>query len=135
MLCKLIKIITGENVICFTDNIDDDLNQNSYITVKEPVIINSVVIPRGNMVVETHVMSKWIKMAKNSEVKIPSRNIITMVEVTDSVEEQFRLFLDEYLSKQTEFEDIVNPTEDQLNELLESLESLDDESSDPRIIH
>ena len=135
MLCKLIKIITGENIICFTDNEENDLILKPSINIKEPVIINSVVIPRGNMAVETHIMSKWIKMTKSDEVKIPSRNIITMVDVTDSVEEQYRLFLEEYLNRQTEFEDIVNPSEDQLNDLLETLESLEDEPSDPRIIH
>ena len=135
MLCKLIKIITGENIICFTDNEENDLILKPSINIKEPVIINSVVIPRGNMAVETHIMSKWIKMTKSDEVKIPSKNIITMVDVTDSVEEQYRLFLEEYLNRQTEFEDIVNPSEDQLNDLLETLESLEDEPSDPRIIH
>lgn len=117
--CKFLKLFNGEEIIVTTDNDCSDFKNEKYLHVIDPVEIKAISMARGPMVVETHVMQPWIRLAKDDIIQIPTDSIVVAVDVEDDVIKQYAKFVyEEFLKKA--------PTQDRqvaINEMLEQLES------------
>jgi len=135
MYSKLLKLTNGDNLIVSTEDNCLDLHEKKYITITDPVEITSMRFPHGNMVVETFVMSKWIKMATDSAMQIPVASILIAVDVIEKADTQYKEFLLEYVKRDNELEnaDIEVPdTGVELEKFYKMLTNSEEEEDDSR---
>jgi len=118
--CKFLKLSNGEEIIVTTDNDCSDFKNEKYIHVVDPVEVKAIQMARGPVVVETHVMQPWIRLAKDDIIQIPTDSIVVAVDVEDDVLNQYAKFLyEEHVRK--------SPPQDR-NEVIDNmLEDLEDE--------
>jgi len=60
----LIKLITGENVVCETNEDCDSYIEKKFIDIYNPVLVNVLRMPRGTNLVESYIMMPWVGFAK-----------------------------------------------------------------------
>jgi len=91
--CKFLKLSNGEEIIVTTDNDCNDFKNDRYLSVMDAVQVKEMQVCRGPLVIETHVMQLWIRIAKNDIIQIPTDNILVAVDVEDDVANQYAKFL------------------------------------------
>lgn len=99
MQCKYLKLTNGENIIALTDDACATFKDKEFINVSNPVVVNVIKFPRGNYIMETYMMEPWIRVAKDSEVKIPTKSIIIAVDVKEETAEYYNKFIEERKNK------------------------------------
>ena len=131
MQCKFIKLSNGDDLIVTTDDGSTSLTDREYLDVVDPVLINTLRFPRGSNIIETYVMQPWIKMAKSDTVHIPTKNIVVMVDLHESAEQQYKMYImDTYRKATTPVDNFVEPTDEELSSILNHLVHGDDEVDD-----
>ena len=120
--CKFLKLSNGDEIIVTTDNNCSDYKNEKYIHVIDPVEIKAISIAKGPMVVETHVMQPWIRLAKDDIIQIPTDNILIAVDVEDTIMSQYAKFLYEQHVR-------TLPPQDREEMVENFLEELEDENS------
>jgi hypothetical protein len=90
----LIKLVSGESIVGETLAECEDFLKEQYVEVLNPVILNTIRMPRKNQIVESHVLTPWLPFSKNIEHKISSNKIVTMIEVTDNFKSSYLDFLE-----------------------------------------
>lgn len=120
---KLIKLSNGEDIIATTENDCKDFKQHKYISVQDPVLIDTLKIARGIHLVETYTMKPWMKLAKDGTVEIPTESIIVAVDLQEKVIEQYEIFLDETSNYTEEVSEYTGDEGESIEEFLDSLES------------
>ena len=117
--CKFLKLSNGEEIIVTTDNDCSDFKKERYLHVLDPVQVKAINMAKGPMVIETHVMQPWIRLAKDDIIQIPTDSILLAVDVEDDVLNQYARFVyEEYVKK--------SPPQDRdevVNNMLEQIES------------
>ena len=127
--CKFLKLTNGEEIIVTTDNDCNDFRKDKYLSVFDPVEVKSIQMMRGPMIIETHTMQPWIRLAKDDIIKIPTESILVAVDVEDDIVTQYAKFLYEQHVKDSPAQDRGEMVEDFLEEL-ESENSLDGSDND-----
>lgn len=117
--CKFLKLSNGDEIIVTTDNNCSDYKNEKYIHVIDPVEIKAISIAKGPMVVETHVMQPWIRLAKDDIIQIPTDSIVVAVDVEDDVITQYARFVYEEFTKKTPPQD----RQEVINDMFEQMES------------
>ena len=117
--CKFLKLSNGDEIIVTTDNNCSDYKNEKYIHVIDPVEIKAISIAKGPMVVETHVMQPWIRLAKDDIIQIPTDSIVVAVDVEDDVITQYAKFVYEEFNKKTPPQD----RQEVINDMFEQMES------------
>lgn len=92
---KYLKLTNGENIIVTTDHTCCNFKDEKTISVFDAVLVSSVKIANGPYLIETYVMQPWIKLAKNDIIDIPTENILVAVDLEESVEEQYKTYLND----------------------------------------
>jgi hypothetical protein len=92
---KYFKLISGENIIATTETNCDDLSAIDSVTVIDPVLINTVRVPRNGMVFESFMMQPWIALSSEYELDIATSHILFAINVKESVEKQYQLYLEQ----------------------------------------
>jgi hypothetical protein len=97
--CKIFKLTSGETIIGVTDDNCENLYDKKSILVMDPVLINQVRIPRGDILVESYILLPWISLASNPLFEISTTQILT----TSDVKEHLKASYNEYItSRMTE---------------------------------
>ncbi len=129
--CKFLKLSNGDEIIVTTDNNCSDFKNEKYIHVIDPVEIKAISIAKGPMVVETHVMQPWIRLAKDDIIQIPTDSIVVAVDVEDDVITQYARFVYEEFTKKTPPQDRQEVINDMFEQMEGELTTDGDEEESP----
>ena len=123
---KYFKLVSGENIIATTETNCDDLTAIDSVTVVDPVLINTVRVPRGGMVFESFMMQPWIALSSEYQLDIATSHILFAINVKESVEKQYQSYLEQ--------ENVIDPSvhnpsveEDLLDEVEQLMEMMGEE--------
>lgn len=132
----LIKLMTGENVVCETAEDCDTYFEKKFIEIYDPVLVNILRMPRGTNLVESYIMMPWVGFAKTEFCRIAVDKIITLVDVEDGIRDNYVDFVERRRAELEEdsegetsvkFTESPNETEMEIEEFLEqALEKLGD---------
>jgi hypothetical protein len=125
--CKFLKLSNGEEIIVTTDNDCKDFKNEKYLHILDPVEIKAVSVARGPVVIETHVMQPWIRLAKDDIIQIPTDNIVVAVDVDDDVIKQYARFIYEEHVKKSPPQDRDEVVDNMLEEMESEIDSDGDE--------
>lgn len=133
---KILKLSTGDDLVCTLENPDIDLTKNRTVTVSNPVVLNVMRMPRGEMLVESYVMIPWVSFAEEDVYEIPTRQILTTANIKDKLKENYLEFVRRRTDDSSEEfeEEEVSPEQDLFDELMEQLaeDSGDENEEDER---
>lgn len=90
----LVKLLSGDNLICETENDYEYFLDKRSITIVNPVILNILRMPRGDKLLESYVMMPWFGFAKFETYTIPTNKIITIMEVQESIKDNYFEFVE-----------------------------------------
>lgn len=128
---KILKLATGDDLVCTLETPDIDLTKNRTVTVSNPVVLNVMRMPRGEMLVESYVMIPWVSFAQEEVYEIPTRQILTTANIKDKLRENYLEFVRRRTDDIDDDEEEVSPQEDLFDELMEQLaEDLGDENEE-----
>ena len=131
----LLKLTSGETIICDIDNNDVNIYDKRFINVKNPAILNHVRLPRGDYLVESYILFPWCSFSSEDNFNIPTSHIIVATNVKDELKNNYKDFImrksDKRSNDETEldFED-EETLDDFLNVLEERLETDGTEEED-----
>ena len=122
----LIKLITGENVVCETLEDWDSYADKKFIDIYNPVLVNVLRMPRGGNLVESYIMMPWIGFGKTDFCRIAVDKIVTLVEVEEGMQDNYIEFMERHKKDQDESEEtgikiteLSSETEMEIEEFLE----------------
>lgn len=106
---KMLKLITGEIIICTTDDDCEDLHEKSSITIMDPVLMNQLRIPREGYIFESYVLLPWLSFCETPMFNIRTKHIL----VAGDIKEQLKTnYLDFIISKAEEEANLLSPTKE-----------------------
>jgi hypothetical protein len=108
---KYIKLSSGESIVCTTTDNYENVYKQKTISVYEPVVLNPMRIPRGDVLVESYIMYPWFSFSQELEYKIPTSQIVLMVNIKENLKANYL----RYLSQQDDSDDLLEDdyTEDE----------------------
>lgn len=135
--CKILKLINGQDIIVHTDSDGKDWFNNTTLCITDPVTIQPYRFPKGNMVVETTIMTPWVKMADYDVIEIPTKNILAVIDVKAQLIEQYETFVKEIDLNDSKDIEIGEP--ENIEEFIDNMFSHDEleeeDEYDTRTIH
>lgn len=135
---KFLKLTTGEGIICTTDDPCDDWYNRQTISILNPVTINSIKIPRGDMIVESYLMYPWLSFTEDSVMEIPTSRIVVALNVKQGLIKNYLEYImnrseDSSEEYSTEFSDeeqeLIDEIMNNLEESVDQYEESDQEES------
>lgn len=78
---KLLKLVTGEDIICTTNENLENILPNSVITIMNPAIVQLVRYPRGAKIFENYVIQPWVRYAVQEKYTIMTNNIVAVTDL------------------------------------------------------
>ena len=88
----LIKLVNGENIITRIEDREFDYTSN-FVHIEDPVLINVMRYSSNGSLMEAHVFSPWVPGSVTTTIKLPTRNIIAIVSITDKITQQYIEFI------------------------------------------
>jgi len=76
---KYIKLVSGDNIVCTTTDNCENVYKQKTISVTDPVVLNPIRIPKGDVLVESYVMYPWFSFSEEIEYKIPTSQVVLVV--------------------------------------------------------
>jgi len=127
---KILKLITGDQIVCTTENSIIDLAKDQAIVITNPVILDVVRSQRGSALIENYVMLPWISFSEDEVFEISTRQIITITNIKETLKKNYVDFIDERL--QASLDETTNDMESLLEELFDETgeENDQDETGD-----
>lgn len=120
---KLLKLVTGEDIICTTDNNLEKLKANMAIQIIDPVIVKSVRYSRGRSIIESYILQPWLRFAMESVYTIMTNNIVSIVDLDKKIVDVYKEFIQN--EKNVEITtDNENSTDLKIKEFLENLRTI-----------
>lgn len=131
---KLIKLINGETIIGLTDATTEKVASSDVFTIADPVTVKTFKHSEDGYVYESFIMQKWISLAAESTMNIPSYHVVTIVDVKPTFVDHYQKFLAEtVIGNDVIFDEIPDDhPHDELDDFLEELEDFEDEALDDR---
>lgn len=99
---KYIKLSSGDSIVCTTTDNCKNIYRKKTITVNDPVVLNPVRMPRGDVLVESYIMYPWFSFSDDTEYKIPTNQVVLVVGIKDGLKKNYLRYLS--LQKQDEEE-------------------------------
>ena len=96
---KILKLVSGEDIVCTIENYSRNIRQREYIVVKNPVLLNQVRIPRGPVIVESYILSPWVALSPNEEFEIPTQHIIVVSDAKETLQDNYNTFIESRKNK------------------------------------
>jgi hypothetical protein len=119
---KYLKLTNGDNIICKTTKEYKSLTRSKSITVKQPVVLSQIRMPRNNVLVESYIMYPLFSFAVDDTYEIPVSQIVVATNIKESLKENY----EEYLSQREESDkDTTEEFTTDINELEASEEDED----------
>ena len=120
---KVLKLISGEDIVCKTDEVIN-LKENFSIFIKDPLVLNQIRTRLTDAVMESYTLAPWFALAEEEFYEIPIRNIITYASAKEELKENYI----KYLTARKEAEENAIDIDDEARDLI--LEENDDEKHD-----
>ena len=120
---KYIKLVSGDNIVCTTTDNCENVYKQKTISVTDPVVLNPIRIPKGNVLIESYVMYPWFSFSEEIEYKIPTSQVVLVVNIKDNLKKNYL----RYLAMQDNDDDItegdlfVDGDEDEIDEFLNEM--------------
>ena len=120
---KYIKLVSGDNIVCTTTDNCENVYKQKTISVTDPVVLNPIRIPKGDVLVESYVMYPWFSFSEEIEYKIPTSQVVLVVNIRDNLKKNYL----RYLAMQDNDDDItdgdlfVDDNEDEIDEFLNEM--------------
>jgi hypothetical protein len=120
---KYIKLVSGDNIVCTTTDNCENVYKQKTISVTDPVVLNPIRIPKGDVLVESYVMYPWFSFSEEIEYKIPTSQVVLVVNIKDNLKKNYL----RYLAMQDNDDDItdsdlfVDDDEDEIDEFLNEM--------------
>lgn len=134
MYCKYLKLVNGDNVIVSTEDDCKSLKNKEFLNCLNPVQVGTVRFPRGNYIVESHVLQPWIKMLISETVQIPISSIVVIVDIDEDAIKQYNKFVENTSQLNNDdislHEETFEQDQDMIHELLNALTSNESEEED-----
>ena len=83
---KILKLTSGEDIICKTFDECKDLKGRN-ISITDPVVLNQIRMPRGDMIVESYILSPWVALGNTESFEISTDHIIVAVDTKETLKE------------------------------------------------
>lgn len=91
---RLLKLVSGESIICTTDDDCSNLTSKDSIHVCDPVTVTHMRIPRGGMIIESYVLTPWVSFVEDAVLEIPTKQIIFAANINSNAKEHYVDFVD-----------------------------------------
>jgi hypothetical protein len=98
VLYKYFKLVSGEGIICKTEDDCTNIYNQKTVSVKDPVILNPIRVPRGEMLIESYIMYPWFSFSPDDNYEIPTQQILLASNIKDDLKKNYI----EYLKQQAE---------------------------------
>jgi hypothetical protein len=119
---KYLKLTNGDNIICKTTKDYKSITRSKSLTVKQPVVLSQIRMPRNNVLIESYIMYPLFSFAVDDLYEIPVNQIVVATNIKDSLKENY----EEYLTQREEADkDVTEEFTTDINEL-EASEEDDD---------
>ena len=107
-----LKLITGEDIVSYSEGVDEE-----YVHLYNPICLHAVNINRGAVIRST----KWIPFTDHNDFSVRIRDILILSTPTKDIEEQYFKSLDVLhdRSLQAEFESVAEFDEEEENAFYE----------------
>lgn len=120
---KILKLISGEDIVCKTDELIN-LKEHFSIFITDPLVLNQIRTRIQDAVMESYTLAPWFALAKEEFYEIPVRNILSYANVNDELKENYIT----YLAARKEAEENAIDVTDEVRDSI--LEENDDEKHD-----
>ena len=90
---KILKLTSGEDIICKTIDECKDLKGRN-ISITDPVVLNQIRMPRGDMIVESYILSPWVALGTTESFEISTDHIIVAVDTKETLKDNYIKFID-----------------------------------------
>lgn len=124
---KLIKLSSGDNIICTTEDDCKDFIKKKIITVHNPVVINTIRVPRGTSILESYILIPWFNFCDSEIYDISTQQIVTTSNIKDGLVKNYQTFLEnrekdeEEETKDISVEDLQEEDPDIVQQLMDTL--------------
>ena len=121
---KYLKLSTGDNIVCKTDDDCTNLFDRNTISVSDPVVLNAVRVPRGEVLVESYIMYPWFSFSEEKTYEISTKQIILAVNINDNLKENYIGYLKTQEEKEKENDDdpiIIEEDDEETQSLFDKL--------------
>lgn len=103
---KMLKLITGEIILCTTDDDCEDLHEKSSITIMDPVLMNQLRIPRQGYILESYVLLPWLSFCETPMFDIPTKHILVVGDLKEQLKSNY---LDFIINRAEQEADLLSP--------------------------
>ena len=90
---KIIKLSSGETIVCGTNENFKHISRKKTITVFNPVVLNVIRVPRPGGIIESFMLTPWFNVSDTEEFQIVSAHIISSGDASDTMLEIYSNFL------------------------------------------
>ena len=90
---KILKLTSGEDIVCKTFDECKDLKDRN-ITITDPVILHQIRMPKGDMIVESYILSPWSALSAANVFEISADHIIVATDIKETLKDNYFTFVD-----------------------------------------
>lgn len=90
---KILKLTSGEDIVCKTYDECIDLKGRN-ISITDPVVLHQIRMPKGDMIVESYILSPWVALANTEIFDISTDHIIVAVDTKETLKDNYIKFID-----------------------------------------
>ena len=130
---KILKLTSGEDIVCKTFDECKDLKDRN-ILISDPVILNQIRVPRGDMIVESYILSPWSALSAANVFEISTSHIIVATDIKETLKDNYITFVDATHdiedSKDTEKKSL-DKLEEIVDKFINTLEEEHNENKEP----
>jgi uncharacterized membrane protein len=121
---KFIKLVSGESIICATDNNCLFWYDDKVISILNPVVVTSARYPRGDVLVESYILYSWSTFAKDDVIDLPTSKILVVLNPMDGLIKNYEDFIMRRQNEDIEIDTESNEDieEEILQEIMETLQ-------------
>lgn len=118
---KYLRLTSGDGIICTTSDDLTDLYEKKSISVNDPIVLNPIRVPRGEVLVESYIMYPLFSFSSETTFEIPTSQIVLAVSIKDNLKHNYIEYLKTQEEKEKEDDDSIIVEEDEDEEENQSL--------------
>lgn len=86
---KIIKLVSGEDIVC-----NVEISNSQFVSISDPVLLNQVRMPRGDVLIESYILTPWLSLAEIQTFEIPTAHIILSTPAKESLKTNYVSFIE-----------------------------------------
>ena len=132
---KYIKLSSGDCIVCTTTDNCENIYKQKTISIYDPVVLNPMRVPRGDVLVESYIMYPWFSFSEEVEYKIPTSQVVLIVNIKETLKKNYLRYLSQQAdSDELEEDEYTEDEEGMIEEFLNNFgEDNEKESNDGNI--